>query len=436
MPTLHPLTRSLTLRLASHQWRTITGALLANPASRWIGPTGRERVGGELRLLARELEPSSPGDEVAAAGRWGEVLLVEALGEDVRISPGELLGRSGLAGARRGTLLQIGVGPRIGLVQVVTGAGRSAESVGALEVAGPELPRWRLDGESPAPGREPAGPEPPERFSRPAGAFRVEVWRRLGGLAIAVVGCGRSGSLLAETLAREGIGRRLILVDPDRLEEGNLDAMVGMGPGDVGESKVELVRRTLAIARPDLEVIPLQATAQATEAMAHLRHVDVLYTTVDRDAPRLAVAHVASAYLRLHIDIGTRVEWEGPRRLMGSSVRLLLPGEGCVRCVGGLRDEDGALEELLRAAEPSPAARRPWFEERAGSLLHLNAQAVGLGVELLAQLVAGAITRSRWARRRWDESSREQATDEDVATTPPCRVCAAAGLGDLRFGAG
>jgi hypothetical protein len=67
-------------------------------------------------------------------------------------------------------------------------------------------------------------------------------------------------------------------------------------------------------------------------------------------------------------------------------VRLILPGDGCLECWGGLADAQ---------------ARGPgsdWREERAGSLRTLNQTAAHLGLTLLEQLLAARVHGSTWLR--------------------------------------
>ncbi len=62
------------------------------------------------------------------------------------------------------------------------------------------------------------------RWSRTIGALGGEdVWQRLIRLRVAVIGCGRSGSITALSLARLGL-RHLTLIDPDMVELHNLNA--------------------------------------------------------------------------------------------------------------------------------------------------------------------------------------------------------------------
>ena len=57
---------------------------------------------------------------------------------------------------------------------------------------------------------------------RHAQAFGTGTTALLRNLSVAIVGCSGTGSIVAEQLARLGAGR-LVLVDPDRVEEKNLN---------------------------------------------------------------------------------------------------------------------------------------------------------------------------------------------------------------------
>ena len=93
--------------------------------------------------------------------------------------------------------------------------------------------------------------------------------------------------------------------------------------------------------------------------------MDLLATCVDRDAGRLAAALLANRFLKVHLDIGTGVtaDVEG-RRTIAGDVRLLVPGQGCVCCVGGLADREAARYELLAPRNVlQRGTPRDWDEE-------------------------------------------------------------------------
>src|SRR5205814_7746412 len=62
----------------------------------------------------------------------------------------------------------------------------------------------------------------PEHARRIAQTFGTGTYERLHNLRIAVVGCSGTGSPVIEQLARNSVGS-LVLVDPDRVEETNLN---------------------------------------------------------------------------------------------------------------------------------------------------------------------------------------------------------------------
>ncbi len=64
------------------------------------------------------------------------------------------------------------------------------------------------------------------RFDRQAHLFGDAGQRILSGCTVAVVGVGGMGMLIVEYLARLGVGR-LILIDPDRVEQSNLPRLPG-----------------------------------------------------------------------------------------------------------------------------------------------------------------------------------------------------------------
>ena len=66
------------------------------------------------------------------------------------------------------------------------------------------------------------------------------------------LGCG-TGSILAETLGRLGIGS-LTLIDADRLDETNLNRWQGAEPWMVGKSKAHLLARRLKRMCPRLRI--------------------------------------------------------------------------------------------------------------------------------------------------------------------------------------
>lgn len=263
-----------------------------------------------------------------------------------------------------------------------------------------------------------------DRWSRTRGALGNSVHRRVRGSRVAVIGASRNGSVAAMTLAMLGV-QEIILIDGDLEEWHNLNATVGAFPEGVGRPKVLNRAEYLRRIRPDLEVQAISNSILDPRSIEALRPVDLIVTCVDRDAARLAVAMLANRrwWCKVHLDIGTGVFREPGHRVMGADVRLLLPGEACVVCLGGLRNLDEARFEVsapLGVLRRGP--RREWHEQRAGSLVTSNQVAVNLGIQMWLDLLAGIVTESRWCHLEWDSAGNVR-VQQELTLVGSCNVC-------------
>lgn len=289
------------------------------------------------------------------------------------------------------------------------------------------------------------------------------VWQRLVGLRVAVVGCGRTGSLVAVTLARLGI-RRLTLIDPDIVEAHNLGEMDAVTDDDLGRPKAEAIADHLRSLSPYVPVSfsPIAAPIAQPAALTATKGCDVLFCCADNDAARLATAILATLYHKVLIDIGTGIHFtttddpirngfdtptatqpepqsEIPNRMMGADVRLILAGDGCLLCRGNLTDYAQAVDDLCNHRPPAglQIEQRDWRRQRAGSLRTLNQLAAALGVQMLQDLVAERLQTSTWAHAEFDEAGRlavEYPPMQQPAGAEGCALCAKAGLGDEGLG--
>ena len=178
-----------------------------------------------------------------------------------------------------------------------------------------------------------------------------------------VIGAGRTGSATADLLVN-GLGvERLVLLDPDRLEEHNVGEMVGVGVEQVGQFKAEALAAGLTERREGMvPVRALPCSITHARAVQAAQDCDVLFGCVDHDGGRLAAAALAVLFCRPMLDIGAGVHGRGRTREMGIDLRLIVPGEGrCLLCLGGLADPVEARQSLCSAAdEEASHAGRDW----------------------------------------------------------------------------
>jgi molybdopterin-synthase adenylyltransferase len=83
-----------------------------------------------------------------------------------------------------------------------------------------------------------------EAFKRTVTVWGKENHSHLARLRVAVVGLGSVGSIVAETLARMGV-EKIVLIDFDEVQEHNLDRLLGATFDDIGSLKTKVMERQL-----------------------------------------------------------------------------------------------------------------------------------------------------------------------------------------------
>src|SRR5262249_4104834 len=134
--------------------------------------------------------------------------------------------------------LSLGVGRHAGQAAGWVGGQVGLKRVPWLNVVGPGMPLLNLLPSDRSTGIAVTPSTVREWWSRTIGALGEETWARLTNLHSAVVGVGRSGSVLAEAIANGWGVERLSLIDPDLIEIHNLGEMLGVTAADRGRPKV------------------------------------------------------------------------------------------------------------------------------------------------------------------------------------------------------
>jgi hypothetical protein len=196
----------------------------------------------------------------------------------------------------------------------------------------------------------------------------------LGTCIVGLVGLGGGGSHLCQQLTHLGVGN-FWLIDPDAVEESNLNRLVGA----TAEDSVRTCRKTEVAQRLIHGINPLAhveiVSKRWQECHQVLRGCDVLFGCVDSYRERYELETTARRYLVPYIDIGMDVHPIGDEFSVSGQVILSMPGELCMRCLGFLRDQ-----LLAREAENYGAAgHRPQVIWANGVLASL---AVGVFTQL------------------------------------------------------
>lgn len=233
--------------------------------------------------------------------------------------------------------------------------------------------------------------QPAPIFDRQIRAFGGAVQSAIRELEFALVGCGGTGSAVAEQLVRLG-ARRFQLFDPDTVSISNLTRMYGAFPSDVGRPKTDVVAAHLKRIAPDATISSWNAAVTREAVAKELMNSDVVFGCTDDNAGRLVLSRLSSYFLMPVIDVGVVLSSGRGGAISGidGRVTVLHPGAACLVCRQRI-DLQRASAELMSAEEHASLVREgyapalPGVEPAVGSYTTLVAS---LAVaELLERLV-------------------------------------------------
>lgn len=412
-------------------FRQILSALLRRPYHLAQGQCGLQVRKDRVELLCRSFGILHEGDAYRTRRNGMKGLSYSLAFSTVPIGRPQvwrLLALSAWGDPLERPALQVllGSGKETGLVTGLLHVGSYSLPLEALRIIGPGFHKIGTV-DFPGDAALPLAEAERQRWSRMIGALGEHAWRTLTSLTYCIVGVDRLGSLIALSLAKAGV-RRIALIDPDRLELHNLAAMDVVTEQDLGRFKVEAVQDRLSRDFSYSQIFSLPRSLLTPEGVDAAREADVIITCPGSDAPRLLAGALACLHLKVLLDISTSVFRRASDSLeISADIRLLLPGDGCMLCCGGVANGARALSQLCEERQE----QRTWQEERAGSLRSLNHTAAHLGLTLLENLVAGRLTHSTWLRLQIDPHGVPSLQTFPLSGVNQCLLCAATGRGDL-----
>ena len=218
-----------------------------------------------------------------------------------------------------------------------------------------------------------------------------------------VVGCGALGSVIANTLARAGVGK-LRLVDRDFLELNNLQRQVLYDEGDVaaGLPKAIVAKDRLSKINSQIEIEAHVADVEHTNIVKLCEGVDCIVDGTDNFETRFLI-NDAALKLRLPWVYGGCIGAEG-------QTLTILPGETpCLRCL---------------MPEPPPPGSTPTCDS-AGILGTIIGVVASMQANEALKILSGrreAISRTWNVFDLWDNTARQIKLDsfESQKDCPAC----------------
>lgn len=164
---------------------------------------------------------------------------------------------------------------------------------------------------------------------------------------VAVVGLGGVGSLVAEYLARLGVGN-LVLIDSDEIESSNLSRVVGANRVDVeaGQLKTQIAVRHAREMATHARLEPVVGDVSRNSVAQVLRDCDFIFLAADSMRARLVVNALAHQYLIPAVQMGAKIRRGDGDTLEDAmcAVRHIRPGTGCLWCNGLIDPAQLAIE--------------------------------------------------------------------------------------------
>jgi molybdopterin/thiamine biosynthesis adenylyltransferase len=229
-----------------------------------------------------------------------------------------------------------------------------------------------------------------DRYNRNELLFGAEGQARITATHTAVVGIGGLGAHVVQQLAYLGV-KRFTLVDGDRVEETNLNRLVGATAADAGTSKVSVAQRVITSLDATAEVRGYEEMIQNEDAKSAVAAADVVFGCLDRDLARLELTEVAARaalpYFDLASDSGNSGGlWYGGRIVFSN-------GQGCLSCLHLLDQEEMTRDSLApdqRAAHDATYGVDSQTRDRPGpSVVSVNGVVASLAVTSFIEFVTG-----------------------------------------------
>ena len=220
-----------------------------------------------------------------------------------------------------------------------------------------------------------------ERWDRQIRAFGAKGQVAVQASRVAIVGAGGTGSVLAQQLAHLGV-TDFVLIDPDVVDETNLNRLVGAKPSDVGVPKTTVASRLIQKINPKASVRPVRSDVTEVTVAETLIGRDAIFGCTDSHASRAIMNQLAYQYYVPLFDVGVGiVASQGRVTHIAGRVQMAAPGLPCLVC-GGVIDSVAVRRELQspvqRAADPYITG----YNEPQPAVISLNSTMASLAVTM------------------------------------------------------
>jgi molybdopterin/thiamine biosynthesis adenylyltransferase len=218
--------------------------------------------------------------------------------------------------------------------------------------------------------------------------------------------------------------RDFVLIDPDVIEETNLNRVVGAREEDLNRSKVEIAADYIDRFAPGAKVTQIKDDVVHTRIARTLTEVDFIFGCTDSHGSRAIIQQVSYQYHIPCIDMGSTITADhGNVTNVFGRVQLLSPGQACLLC-SGLLDSEAVRRDMMSPFERTLDPYITGETIAAPSVISINGIVSSLAVTMFMAVTTGIPNRGRYLLYNGLKS-----TIRDVRTVPvqDCYICSKSG---------
>ena len=229
---------------------------------------------------------------------------------------------------------------------------------------------------------------PADRYDRQIRAFGAAGQDILRSIRVGIVGLGGTGSVVLQELAYLGV-RDFLLLDPDIVEESNLNRLVGSTSSDIGKPKVDVAARWGKKINRAIRITARKESVLKAESARSLADTDFVFCCTDSHGSRAILNTFAYQYLVPTIDMGVVIALDRGRVThVAGRTQMLAPGLACMVC-GNLLDAEQVRRDLMTAFERQQDPYIPGHAEPAPAVISLNGTMASLAITMFLNAVVG-----------------------------------------------
>lgn len=220
-----------------------------------------------------------------------------------------------------------------------------------------------------------------DRWDRQMRAFGPKGQAAVQRAEVAIVGTGGTGSVVAQQLAHLGVSD-FILIDPDVVDETNLNRLVGATPADTGADKTKVVARLIHAINPSASVRSIREDVTKVEIAETLIGREAIFGCTDSHASRAILNQLAYQYYIPLFDVGVGiVASQGRVTHIAGRVQMAAPGLPCLIC-GGVIDAVAVRRELQSTVQRAADPYITGFNQPQPAVISLNSTVASLAVTM------------------------------------------------------